>query len=241
MVGPPNIWKYFGISVIGPAHISAGLSNQDAWAGKISKKFTVVVVSDGLGSKKHSDVGSKAACTAVKTALKLWVSKQDAPVEVLLRLIHILWNLNIYPYDKNDCAATCLFSAAISDGRVISAKLGDGLIIVNHSDGSHYFLKCSDTDKFSNETTGLGIASSLDEWEWRTEHSASDIRSVMLTTDGISEDLLSDKLIEFNDFIFDEYRGLPPLKRRQKLLRELKDWPVPKHSDDKTLALLWRE
>ena len=45
-------------SVKGVLHENANIPNQDAYSVKKYKFGTILVVSDGLGSKKHSDIGS---------------------------------------------------------------------------------------------------------------------------------------------------------------------------------------
>ena len=65
-----QLWNSWGASVIGPLHVKAGIPNQDSWMARRYKWGNVVVVSDGLGSKAHSDHGSKAACLAVFEAAK---------------------------------------------------------------------------------------------------------------------------------------------------------------------------
>lgn len=89
------MWSAMGASVRGPEHRRDGRPNQDAWLGRITREAALAVVCDGLGSRPHSAVGSRAACRAVATATRQWVAGPDSPPELLLRLVHALWNLRV--------------------------------------------------------------------------------------------------------------------------------------------------
>ena len=75
-----SFWKAFSASVIGPAHIEAGLPNQDAVKTKITEQIAIAVVSDGVGSEKKADIGSKNACHAVLKSVELWVNSPSSEV-----------------------------------------------------------------------------------------------------------------------------------------------------------------
>jgi hypothetical protein len=87
----------------------------------------VVVVSDGLGSKPHSEHGSKAACLAVFEAAKSFRNNPDANIVDIMRLIHANWLVKIAPFSPSDCLATCLFAIQI-EGIISLGRLGDGMI-----------------------------------------------------------------------------------------------------------------
>src|SRR6516164_7690934 len=124
-------WQTCGVSVTGPKHESEGLPNQDAW-GRFSGQFGAgVVVSDGMGSKPHSDFGSKAACVAVAQAVRIWSKERAATDEHLLRLIHNLWNMKVQMFGTRACAATCLFALVLPSNQILLAQLGDGLALIH--------------------------------------------------------------------------------------------------------------
>ena len=81
-------WHSFGTSVIGPGHIRNGLPNHDAYLSKNTNRFTCIVVADGVGSCKHSDIGSKAVCVAVLEAVrKMLGTKHSLPIKATLELV----------------------------------------------------------------------------------------------------------------------------------------------------------
>ena len=108
-------WSRWGASVIGPMHVKNRIPNQDSWMARQYKWGNVVVVSDGLGSKPHSDHGSKMACLAVFEAARAYQKNRQSKVTDILRLIHANWLVNISPFSASDCSATCLFVIQIGD------------------------------------------------------------------------------------------------------------------------------
>ena len=176
----------------------------------------------------------------VEPSLLLHVSGppfQPAPIEKLLKLIQATWSLRVHPYAEEDCATTCLFAVVGSDGRLHVAQLGDGLSLVMDGDVLRTITRTA--DDFANETNGLGIARRFSEWE-TFECDPSAETAVLLATDGISDDLDSTRLGEFVHFVRSTYCPLAPAARWRHLARDLRNWPTPYHSDDKTLAFLWQ-
>lgn len=235
---PDFIWNSWGASVIGPLHIKNGIPNQDSWMARRYKWGSVVVVSDGLGSKPHSDHGSKAACLAVFEAAKSYQNNQQANIAGILRLIHANWLVKVAPLSPSDCSATCLFAIKI-EGIITLGRLGDGMITVyGESEKDCIILSDNKQDSFSNYTYSLHHEFKPDQWETATVE-GSRCKAVVLCTDGISDDLLPEKQMDFAQELYSSYTDLAPAERKRDIRRWLNDWPVPGHSDDKTIACLF--
>lgn len=233
-------WSSWGASAVGPLHVKAGIPNQDFWMASQYKWGNVVVVSDGLGSKPHSDRGSKAACLAVFEAAKSYQKSPDADIVDLLRLIHANWLEKIVPYSSTDCSATCLFAIRIEEN-ISLGRLGDGMIAAFEKAGKNNFiLSDNKQDSFSNYTNSLQQEFKLDQWETVTIKSA-ECSAVVLCTDGISDDLLPEKQMIFAEELYSTYAELESEERKRDLKRWLNEWPVPGHSDDKTVACLFKK
>ena len=230
---------WFGASVRGRLHIQQDRPNEDAWMGMSGAFGTGVVVSDGMGSKPNARTGTQMACRAVRDALKPWAKATNAPSTSLLRLIHLFWGLRILPNKEEDSAATCLFAAITSSGELTMAQLGDGIAAIRNADGSLEILN-DDRLGFSNQTTGLGIAKSSKDWTVIAKPNLPQDAAVLLATDGIADDLVSDRIGDFIHTLVTEFGAMAALERRHALHRELRHWATPKHLDDKTLAVLWR-
>lgn len=231
-------WRSFGASVIGPGHIALGKPNQDAWSSFHHLWGDGIVVSDGLGSKSLSDYGSDAACRAVEQAVRRF---SDAPVEGqrpnLLADILNHWLDAIAPLDPKDAAATCLFAFRLGDGMVRLGILGDGCIAAVKGDGSVTALVDDKAAGFSNVTSALSPATDAAQWTV-LDVPESDCEAVVLCTDGVSDDL--EDVEGFMAGFVKAYRGLAQMTASRQAHELLEAWPVPKHSDDKTIACLLR-
>ena len=235
-----NIWNSWGSSMIGPLHIRLGLPNQDTWISRSYSWGDVVVVSDGLGSRSKSEVGAKAICKSVIEAAKHYCNCPQAKTEDILRFIHSLWLLKISPFEPEQCSATCLFVIRCK-GKCFLAQLGDGLIVVcGKTSSDTIVLNDSKHDSFSNLTFSLGRQFRPEQWKTLTIES-DQCQAIILCTDGISDDLLPERQNEFAKELYISYQNYQPRQRIKELHRWLKNWPVPGHLDDKTVACLYKK
>jgi len=233
-------WDSWGLSVIGPSHLRFGFPNQDYWSSRHYKWGDVVAIADGLGSRSRSDIGSQAACLSVFEAAKAFHNCPSAKTEDVLRLVHSYWLLKIAPYEPRECATTCLFAIRFNEKYLI-AQLGDGLIAVcGKIENETILLQDNKDDSFSNFTYSLEREFRLEHWKTLTL-ATEQFDAVILCTDGISDDLLPDKQSDFAQELYLTYRKCTARKRRNELSRWLKNWPVPRHSDDKTVACLFKK
>lgn len=230
--------QYAWSSVRGPGHILNDLPNQDACAVLSLKEGMAFIMSDGVGSKKHADIGSKAVICAVKMAIQTWCKFPDAPTNHLLRLIHTYWDLCVLPYDREDCAATCLFAAILHDNRCVMGQVGDGVILFK-LDGQHYVLQEKEDD-YLNTTTPLHLARRTD---WHIEDFYIDGPfELLLATDGVSEDLVKENRFHFMTHLLEVIEGSTIQKRKnRKLKRLLQKWENPYSTDDKSLIIYSRK
>jgi serine/threonine protein phosphatase PrpC len=234
-------WRSFGASVIGPGHVSTGKPNQDSLASFHHPWGNGVVVSDGLGSKQHSDWGSAAACRAVETAA-FALSHQtlgDGPVAAnLITRVRDEWLRAIEPLDPRDSSATCVFAFVDGQDHLRLGLLGDGAVMAVLRDGSVAALTDDKSGGFSNMTSALSPTVTAESWQVTTIP-ASDCMAVVLCTDGISGDI--EDLAGFAQGFSKSFAAMPALAASRRIREVLMTWPVPKHSDDKTLACLVRE
>jgi len=233
-------WHYLAASVRGPAHRRDMAPNQDSWLVRRARCHVVAAACDGLGSHSHSAHGARAGCLAVADAARVWLGAGCSAPDKLLRAIHALWNIRVEPLGARDKSATCLFCVGAPDGRLVLGQLGDGLVLLVRPAGASVALEPTG-DRFANETTGLGIARSVEEWRVHVEPLASPGTLVMLATDGVAGDLLTDQRAQFARFLAERDGPLPAKARARALGKCLRQWPVPGHRDDKTVAILWNQ
>ena len=222
----------------GPRHRAEGQPNQDAWLAAQGSFGSLTVVCDGLGSRPDAAVGARIACVAVRRAVARWPGAWTGadPVD-LIRLIEALWRLGVRPQEPDACASTCRFALLETTGTLVTADLGDGVTLLRGSSGDVAVHGQRDTEGFGNETLALGVRHRLGDWRIAVLPPQPG-RCVVLATDGIADDLRLDALEGFVRWLAEEIAPLPPRRRGACLRKELHCWPVPHHTDDKTLAVM---
>ena len=231
-------WKSLGACVRGPGHYRACMPNQDSFKIVQRSWGNSAAVSDGVGSRSTSHYGSHEACRAVITAAQNWKNMNDN-AEQLVERIHANWLSGIKPFNPKDCAATCLFAIRPTEGQIVLGMLGDGLIGVIKTDGSYLELVEDKNNNFSNQTTALSERITIHDWRTMLIPQEECV-AILLCTDGVSDDLLPDKREGFMRHIYQQVNRLSLITATRNLRKMLEKWPVPKHSDDKTLVFLYK-
>lgn len=231
----------YGFSARGPAHIRHNLPNQDSFLVKKFGSFSLLVVSDGMGSKKYADIGSKAVCRAVYKVLRKYVyikKKYRKAKGSVFAMIKKEWLRLIFPYNEKDCSATCLF-VLCSSKKCLATMLGDGLIYIQGTDASSSQIMTDEkSEDFSNATVSMSSSNYLNEWKCKFI-SLKKIKSILLISDGISSDLQDGKERDFSNDLLDDLRKEKTIRQKKSILNQIvSNWPVPMHSDDKTIAVM---
>ena len=234
---PKIHWYSLGASTIGPGHVACGLPNQDYWGEMHVGRYDVIVAADGLGSCINSDIGSRAVCESVMSVVEGMARGGDVLTDsafldgVLREYLRRLSGRN-----PTACATTC--QIAICDGHEIKIfQIGDGLAAVLCKDGSVDVVSEDKQDGFSNLVNPLLATTTMNDWR-RVSHSCDLCVGVVLCTDGIADDLadvegfVSELLLECSTECGDVVE--------KNMVEMLHNWPVPKHTDDKTLVCLFR-
>lgn len=234
-----TIWKSLAISQTGPRHIRTNLPNQDA---VIAKKFVwgeVISVSDGVGSRSLSQIGSAQACVAtIKLAQYLSNSVIIHSKQQILYLFHAYWLSLLDSHNIEDCATTCLFAMRINQ-KIYIAMLGDGLITILQKDKRIQFIEQHDLNGFANMTCSLNEQFNMDQWNFLIIDS-HDVNMICLCTDGISEDIQMSQRENFFRDLYDVYKLQTIRKIKCDIRKWLKNWGVKNHQDDKSIAILMK-
>lgn len=232
------LWKSFGASVVGPGHIATGKPNQDAWGSFHHVWVDGIAISDGLGSKLFSNFGSDAACSAVACAANACREMAEINYGFLSNRIKTNWLSQIALLEPRDCAATCLFALRLGDGAIRVGMLGDGLAAVLKVDGSVSSLSEDKSQSFSNITAALSPNVAATDWR-HLSLPEEECDAILLCTDGVADDL--DNVDGFVKGFIEAHRALATMSANRHIREMLESWPTPKHSDDKTIACLFRE
>lgn len=231
----PTAW---GCSVRGPLHVRLRIPNQDAWLARAYSWGRVLAVADGLGSRPHSDIGSKAACRAVARAARECAPGGAASLRAnIATLIHRHWLEGLCGYPADECAATCLF-AVLAGGTLSLGRLGDGMVVATGGNGCGDTLLMEDkAGSFANMTHCLHGGRCPRGWELR-QLPAEECSHVLLCTDGVADDLGAGSHTAFARNLLEAYGNMPRAAAYRDLRSALVHWPRPGHTDDKTIALM---
>ena len=222
-------------SVRGTLHCNCGLPNQDAFLVKKFACGTLLVVSDGMGSHPHADIGAESVCRSVSRAVRLWHEYHCSDIRLLIPLIHSLWGLGVYPYPKNECGATCLFAFLKNNNTLCLGQLGDGSIY--YSVGDDISLLKSKEDEFSNFTAGIHNIRGFEDWSLSVIDFGEKPVKLCLMTDGVSETLIEERREEFVRLLWKRVSEKESIRKRNHLIRGiLRDWNPVNAGDDRTLV-----
>jgi serine/threonine protein phosphatase PrpC len=230
-----------GTSVIGPEHEGNGQSNQDALSLRGWRGGWIAAVADGLGSRQFSSVGSRAAVQAAQRTIRTLVpptALHDLDARETATRMYRQW-LQAVPYvDKSSAASTILLAACDVYGRARVWQLGDGLIACRSK--GQIRVVTPGRAGFGNETRALGVHRAWSDWTWADVVLDEEHDAVVLMTDGVSDDLNANTLEDFVATLVAELSAKSRRSGRTWLKRELSQWSTPSHSDDKTIAIIYR-
>ncbi len=97
-------FKAFGASVRGVYHAYARLPNQDAFLIRENQKGLLLVLCDGLGSKKDSQIGAKIVRERRKALNAIDI--QGCNLALLNKVIFSIWECLLYPLEARNALST---------------------------------------------------------------------------------------------------------------------------------------
>lgn len=225
-------------SVTGPSHIEAGEACQDASGVRGWRGGWIACVADGLGSRSQSGIGAEYAVRVALQVLRRESHHQNEMRDLATR-IYRAWLSAVGPDRANDSATTLLIAACNAQGHVRSWQLGDGMVLVQ-SQGQVRVLT-PPRNGFGNETRAMGIDKAWSAWSTHEFVLSQPGDQVILMTDGLADDLDDRSLHNFPQALHRNLSGLSRRKAKRWLTGELTHWCTPGHSDDKSVALIFKQ
>jgi len=192
----------------------------------------MAAVCDGMGSRKHAQIGSQSGAKAALKAVKSLGFESDdrSIVTALYRFwLEELSRIGVAPADA---VTTCALIWGLSSGAFRFAHIGDGAIF----SGVDVLSQDTKTESFTNETTGLGVSKKLSDWRFGKGHLSNCGGGLVAASDGITEDITAPG--PFCDYVTKKLKTKSDRQARNWLRKQLVDWPTPGHSDDKTICLV---
>lgn len=244
---PPYI---FGTSVIGPIHKQLDIPCQDACASEVLSGYSIMVLADGLGSAKKSEIGAKEV---VKTAVQTWKSliseknNKELNYEQVLREIIFSSRKALETRaideqcDLHDLACTIIVVLAFEDNIGV-AHIGDGAVVAK-TDKELLIVSEPGESEYINEVVPL----TSKNWEvyLRVVKEINNVECVAVFTDGCQRASLlktQDGLQPYDQFfnpLFRYAKELEDLKQGEEQIRKfLSSQKMSDTSeDDKTLLI----
>lgn len=217
-----------GVSVKGSYH----QINQDFFIAQRIENGFVVALSDGLGSKKTSQIGSRAICeSVVEEAVALKQGLADISPSEFISNVHSRWLEKLTPHIINECYAT-LLALVFYSGRLLALRLGDGFIGFWTNNGVHILFDRKE-NYFANETDCLTESFSINLFEF-VEYEISELNGGVMCSDGIAiGEMQENDLKSFTKDFVEGYNTMSVDDINKDIESWVKDW---QGIDDKTLA-----
>lgn len=154
-----------------------------------------------------------------------------------LQQLYFRWYELIAPHEAKDCNTTCLFAVHWPKLHIVLVgQLGDGMVAINSHNQTQVLFE-ADNKAFANFTYGLGNVLNFNLWRLMWIHEEQ-LNAVMLTTDGVADDLQHELRPLFVSDILQGSLSQSYAEFYKDLEQMLINWPTPMHSDDKTIACL---
>ncbi|TAF14146.1 MAG: hypothetical protein EAZ76_10130 [Nostocales cyanobacterium] len=248
-------WQAVAKSVIGTKHIKSETPCQDYSKYKIVDQGQVIVgaVSDGMGSAKHSEKGSRLA---VETTIKYLINQQNWKYKLdenawkesfknLLREVRNQLNKYAINHQLDINELDCTLITFVATRKFIAAmQVGDGLIVVRANDQDYELLFQPNKGEYQNVPTSVTSAAAISEMLYCVKYKGYDF--ICAATDGIENLALDKKTPKWKPFDNFFKMGLEPSIFSSQSLQDkeidvedfLNSQKMNKNTDDdKTLLL----
>lgn len=237
-------WRVLGASVEGTLHAECQRGCEDAHGWSIRDELTILAVADGAGSRpRTSALGSHAAVAAALEAGREQIGADpltDDADRVASRIVECVVQVLAREAQASGLElgrlATTLCVALLAGDRLTVAQIGDGVAVVERTDGRIETVAQPDQFEYANEVVFVTAHDALAHLK---VFSASDVRSVALSTDGLRYKILEDLRagVPFEPFFRDSWAyarsDQGTSERIAAFLRQVED----QTGDDKTLVL----
>lgn len=223
-VGNTN-YSIIACSVMG----SGKIENQDSYDIYFDETQLIITVADGLGSATFSKEGSSKITKLLIDIIKEDIESSNIPLELLKRWkIAVNGNLNLYD--------TTIKFIYVRNGVVRYGGVGDGWIAINTN--KELFSLCA-SNTFSNQTDSI-LSFDLKNKFVNLSMDEINIKNMLISTDGFSEDIDKENGKAFMDDIYNQVIK-DSVSFEKEIVYTLDNWPVDSNKDDKTVVFIQKE
>lgn len=221
-----------GASIIKTSLRGAKPVNQDAIRVYSDGALIGLCVADGLGSSPHSEVGSRLACQSFMDCVR---KSRKHGLPLVFSDISNKWKALVTNkgFSTDECLTTCSFVLVDTvTNRILEAHVGDSGTILC-IDGTVCDLR--EEKDFLNETQPLGRAPfKVSRWKYEKDF------CILMASDGISDELDTEKLPELLDYFREKYETIASNRRNILFSSEIRGSLSKKNNDDKSVICVWK-
>ncbi|NET40493.1 PP2C family serine/threonine-protein phosphatase [Okeania sp. SIO2B3] len=263
-------WKAIACSEIGTSHQKSGLPCQDYTkfirlnnAGQISDNgdFFIGAVSDGAGSCKYSDIGSKLAVTTALKHLTAWLKwlkdhQKDPSPEILKESAKKAFAQTLGKVieafngkaEENTCSPkdfSCTLLVVVTAPDWLAAmQIGDGFIVTRQPESEYQLLFHPSKGEYASETTFVTASNALEEMQVKTLFGKQQF--ICAASDGLERIAINMKSLEPHPPFFEMFEKALEIRDEKEEKLSTKEWLKSKDvnnrtDDDKTILVCWYE
>lgn len=181
----------------GLSHIEKDLPCQDYAVQSEGNGRTVLVLADGLGMLKRSELAAKAVTTAVAGFLQGYSFKptsiEPLPKDRILDIARdaLYRQAEESQLNASDLDCTLLFAVILyNESRIITGQIGDGAICVMY-ETRVLRLRSLDGTKVSTNMTKTLMSSNASDYFYLKSWKMDDIKGILLVSDGLENEIYS--------------------------------------------------
>ena len=215
--------------------------NQDAFRFKriAEKNLAYIIVADGLGSCAHSDEGADTVTRIVEQWIKEDLGQYGVLSESIGNILarHVIdnWRKIYSEQIRIEYDTTVHFAIWLKD-KVMVGGVGDGMLLVEQNGYCGDYV--SKGNFFSNVTNSM-CSENIDElFSTEVIEKSGDDLGIIIATDGIADDILSEKKVELPAYFRDIIQSQNQMALNAEIEDWLENWETEGHCDDKTICYL---
>lgn len=263
-------WKAIACSEIGTSHQKLELPCQDYVGfirlnngGEISDNGDIVIgaVSDGAGSCKYSDVGSKLAVETTLEFLQPWLKwlkekQKDSSPEILkesakkafaktLREVKEAFDEKARKMSCSPKDFACTLLVVVSTPDWLAAmQIGDGFIVIRKPESEYQLLFHPSKGEYANQTTFVTTSDALEKMQVKTLFGKQ--KFICAASDGLERIAINLKYFRPHPPFFEMFEKALEERTEEQEKSSTQEWlnseaVNERTDDDKTILLFWHE
>ncbi len=224
---------FIALSDRGIDHQHNHIPNQDAAMFELLGEDFVIAVSDGVGTCKKAEIGSRKAVEAVRSVFfRIKGSSLRFQVKTLAKMIIDRW-MELLPEKEIDDHCATLKTVFKIDESLFLLSIGDGLLMVT-SDGTSMAAPGQD-NLFSNQTACLNKKTRTEDF-WSDEFTLRDLKPyvIFLCTDGVANSIAEGRELEFVHELETNIKAMALKKELEDFVENISHYS----GDDRTIGMV---